>query len=187
MDVGAVLGGDIVLTTPRFELRPLERGDVGALFDHFSDPAVTEFMDIEPLTVRSQAHEIVDWAQGVRADGVGVRWAIRALGGEALIGTCGFNAVVVQRGRRGEIAYDLSRAHWGRGVMAEVLPRMVAFGFEALALRRLEAMVTPGNARSCGLLERHGFQREGVLRGYALWKGAYCDQIVYGRVNDAVD
>ncbi|RIJ43565.1 N-acetyltransferase, partial [Maribellus luteus] len=104
-----------------------------------------------------------------------------------LIGTCGFNAVVVQRGRRGEIAYDLSRAHWGRGVMAEVLPRMVAFGFEALALRRLEAMVTPGNARSCDLLERHGFQREGVLRDYALWKGAYCDQIVYGRVNDAVD
>ena len=107
MDVGAVLGGDIVLTTPRFELRPLERTDVGALFDHFSDPAVTEFMDIEPLTARSQAHEIVDWAQGVRADGVGVRWAIRALGGEALIGTCGFNAVVVQRGRR---ALDPSRA-----------------------------------------------------------------------------
>ena len=33
--------------------------------------------------------------------------------------------------------------------------------------------MTPGNARSCRLLERHGFNREGVLRDYGYWKGRF--------------
>jgi ribosomal-protein-alanine N-acetyltransferase len=110
-----------------------------------------------------------------------VRGAIRERSGGALAGTCGFNNLVVERGRRGEIAYDLGRRWQRRGVMAEVMPVLIEFGFNRLGLHRLEAMVTPGNAPSCRLLERHGFAREGVLRGYGFWKGRYWDQIVYGR------
>ncbi|HIL80321.1 MAG TPA: N-acetyltransferase [Myxococcales bacterium] len=37
------------------------------------------------------------------------------------------------------------------------MPHLETYGFEVLGLRRLEAMVIPGNERSCLLLERHGF------------------------------
>jgi [ribosomal protein S5]-alanine N-acetyltransferase len=174
------LGGDLTQRIGCFLLRPLDQTDVADLFAEFSDPQVVEFMDIEPLIDSDQAVEIIRWAANLRALGAGVRWAIREQDSGAWVGTVGFNALVVERGRRGEVAYDLAAAWQGRGVMAQILPAMIHFGFGRLGLHRLEAMVTPGNERSCRLLERHGFKREGVLAGFGFWKGRYWDQIVYG-------
>lgn len=168
----------------RYQLRPLETADARDLLILFSDPQVTAYMDIEPLTRLAQAQEIVDWAQELAGSGRGLRWAIRRQGEGRLIGTCGFNALELGRGRRGEIAYDLARREWGRGVMSAILPEVIAFGFEQLGLRRLEAMVTVGNSRSSKLLERHGFVSEGQLRDHGYWKGRFWDQIVYGRLAD---
>lgn len=177
------LRGDLIVDAGNFELRPLAPADAGELFAHLADVEVTAFMDIPPLNEIEDAHAIIDWASSLRAVGGGVRWSIRERTTGAFVGTAGFNALIIERGRRGEIAYDLGRAWWGRGVMAGVLPTLVSFGFERLTLRRLEALVTPGNDRSCRLLERHGFAREGVLREYGFWKGRYWDQIVYGRLS----
>jgi ribosomal-protein-alanine N-acetyltransferase len=174
------LAGDLALGAGPFVLRPLEPGDAAEIFAEFADPRVVEYMDIDPLDDLSEAEAIIQWAQNLRALGAGVRWSIRERAGGGLVGTCGFNALVVERGRRGEVAYDLRADAWGRGVMRAVLPVLVDFGFDRLGLHRLEAMVTPGNARSCRLLERHGFAREGVLAGYGFWKGRYWDQIVFG-------
>ncbi len=174
------LAGDLALGVGPLALRPLELSDGADLLEEFSDPAVVEFMDIDPLTHLDQAEAIIRWAANLRALGAGLRWAIREQATGAWVGTCGFNAIVVERGRRGEIAYDLAPRWQGRGVMAEILPAMIDFGFGRLALHRLEAMVTPGNHPSCRLLERHGFTREGVLAGYGFWKGRYWDQILFG-------
>jgi ribosomal-protein-alanine N-acetyltransferase len=174
------LAGDLILAADRFELRPLEMSDAADLLAEFSDPKVVEWMDIEPLRDLNEARAIISWAQDRRALGAGCRWAIRDRASGDFAGTCGFNQIVVERGRRGEIAYDLTIPWQGRGVMHAVLPAVVDFGWRRLALHRLEAMVTPGNQRSCALLERHGFTREGVLAGYGFWKGRYFDQIVYG-------
>ena len=163
-------------------LRPLSAADATELRILFGDPEVTAFMDIDPLATEAEALEVIGWARELAGRGEGVRWGVRRAG--RLIGTCGFNKLELDRGRRGEIAYDLERAAWGQGVMAEILPYVMAFGFGELGLHRLEAMVTVGNARSCGLLERLGFQREGVLRDHGFWKGRFWDQIVYGRLED---
>jgi ribosomal-protein-alanine N-acetyltransferase len=174
------LSGDLIVTAGRFELRPLDMSDAPDILAEFSDPRVVEWMDIEPLNDLEEARAIIGWAQAQRALGAGLRWAIRERAHREVVGTCGFNQIVVERGRRGEIAYDLTVAWQGRGVMGAVLPAVVDFGWGRLGLHRLEAMVTPGNQRSCALLERHGFTREGVLAGYGFWKGRYFDQIVYG-------
>jgi ribosomal-protein-alanine N-acetyltransferase len=179
------LSGDLTIAAGRFELRPLEMTDAPDLLAEFSDPRVVEWMDIDPLNELDEAEAIVRWAQGQRALGAGLRWAIRERTLGEFVGTCGYNQIVVERGRRGEIAYDLTVAWQGRGVMGAVLAAAIDFGWDRLALHRLEAMVTPGNARSCALLERHGFAREGVLAGYGFWKGRYFDQIVYGLTREA--
>jgi ribosomal-protein-alanine N-acetyltransferase len=176
-------GASLVWRTERFVMRPLEPDDAPGLLALFGDPEVVEFMDIDPLEDLDEALGVVDWACERRADGLGVRWAIRAQGQDALIGTCGFNTLERDRGRRGEVAYDLARAQWGRGVMSEILPGLLDFGHRGLGLRRIEAFVTPGNARSCRLLERHGFECEGVLRAYGFWKGRFWDQMVFARLD----
>ncbi|HEY1561256.1 MAG TPA: GNAT family protein [Caulobacteraceae bacterium] len=178
------LSGGLRISTEAFELKPLCHDDADDLLAEFGDPGVVEWMDIEPLETLGQVTSIIDWAAGQRALGAGVRWTIRRRADGAFAGTCGFNRIALERGRRGEIAYDLTRAWQGRGVMGQVLPAVIAFGWARLRLHRLEALVTPGNARSCALLERHGFTREGVLAGYGFWKGCFWDQIVYGKVAD---
>ena len=181
--VSAVLEGPCRLDIAGYALAPLCDADIDEVFAHFSDPQVTEFLDIEPVEARFQTWDVIDWAEGVRAAGTGVRWSIRD-GEGAFLGTCGFHRLTYLQARRGEIGYDLGVAYWGRGVMRQILPALLAFGHGLLDLHRIEALVTPGNARSCALLERHGFAREGVLAGYGFWKGRFWDQIVYGKVAD---
>jgi ribosomal-protein-alanine N-acetyltransferase len=172
---------------PGLSLRPLEDEDAAEVLAHFADPRVVEFLDIDPLSSLDDALSTIGWAKTQRDAGRGVRWAIREAPGGRFVGTCGFNALIFDRGRRGEVAYDLSPAWWGRGIMSAVMPALIDFGLDTLALHRLEAMVTPGNGRSCRLLERHGFVFEGVLAGYGYWKGRYWDQIVYGLTRGSLD
>ncbi|MDR3513665.1 MAG: GNAT family protein [Caulobacteraceae bacterium] len=169
------------LRTARFSLEPLAPEDLDALLVHFGDPRVTEFLDIQPLVDRSGARDVLDWAEALRGSGLGLRWGIRDEA-RRFVGTCGFHMMTFERGRRAEIGYDLEPGFWGRGVMAEVLPAALTFGYDVLGLHRIEAMVTPGNARSCAVLERHGFRREGVLRDYAFWRERFWDQILYARL-----
>lgn len=172
----------LVWSTARFVLRPLEAVDAPELLDLFGDRDVVEYMDIAPLQDLTGALGVIEWAQDRRARSLGVRWGVRPLGGGPLIGTCGFNTLERDRGRRGEVAYDLARGWWGRGAMSEILPKVLDFGFEGLSLRRIEAMVTVGNDRSCRLLERHGFRCEGRLRYHGWWKGRFWDQLIYARL-----
>lgn len=169
------------LRTQRFKLSPLTRDDIDAVLTHFGDPEVTRYLDIHPLAGRSDARDVIDWAEALRSSGSGLRWAIRDREG-GFVGTCGFHLMTFERGRRAEIGYDLGRAWWGRGVMDEVIPPALAFGYGVLSLHRIEALVTPGNDRSCDVLERHGFLREGVLRDYGFWKDQFWDQILYARM-----
>ena len=175
---------DVLVSTASYHLRPIRETDEPDLLVHFADPEVVEFMDIDPLEDTAEAHGIVAWATGLREFGDGVRFVIRDKATGAFIGTAGFNTLEVDRGRRGEIAYDIARDFWGKGVMAEVLPKVIDLGFGNLGLRRLDAFVTPGNTRSTQLLERHGFQLEGRLRDYGYWKGQFWDQLLFARLSE---
>jgi [ribosomal protein S5]-alanine N-acetyltransferase len=173
------LSGDLTFNVGPWRLAPLAPDDAPDVLKEFCDPAVTAYLDIEPLTGLEEAEAIITWAQNQRALGAGVRWAIRGPHG-TFAGTCGFNRIILERGRRGEVAFDLCAAWQGRGVMSEILPAVMTIGWRRLDLHRLEALVTPGNDRSCALLERCGFVREGVLAGFGWWRGRYWDQIIYG-------
>lgn len=164
------------LDTERYRLDLLQPADAAALLTHFADPDVTRYLDFDPLTDLAAARSIVDWTQGLTRNRAGGRWAIRSRDGGAWLGTAGFNAITRARASRGEIAYDLAREWWGRGVMREVLPALLRVGFVDLDLNRLEAFVTPGNEASRRLLTRHGFRQEGLLRAYGRWRGRDWDQ-----------
>jgi ribosomal-protein-alanine N-acetyltransferase len=169
------------LATANYQLAPLSTEDLTDLLAHLGDARTVEYMDIEPLSDVADAYAIIAWAMRIATKGDGVRWSIRDRSG-AFVGTAGFNTIVRERGARGELAYDVVRPRWRRGVMAEVLPAVLDHGFGALGLRRIEALVTPGNVGSEALLEKHGFVREGLLRDHGFWKGRYWDQWLYARL-----
>jgi ribosomal-protein-alanine N-acetyltransferase len=81
---------------------------------------------------------------------------------------------------RAEIGYVLAQEFWGAGHMLEAMKAFVAFAFEQVGLRRLEAEIDPRNGTSAKLLERLGFVREGLLRQRWAMKGEVTDSSLYG-------
>ncbi|MEM1216091.1 MAG: GNAT family protein [Bacteroidota bacterium] len=63
-----------------------------------------------------------------------------------------------------EIAYFLDQHHAGRGIMTEVLTRMIQFAFRQLQLNRLALRTLVDNYASQRLARKVGFRREGDLR-----------------------
>ena len=63
--------------------------------------------------------------------------------------------------------------------MAEALAAVLTFGFTAMGLNRVEALTFPQNTASKSLLDKLGFQAEGLLREYEFIKGAAQDMAIY--------
>lgn len=66
--------------------------------------------------------------------------------------------------RRCELGDGVLPRHWGKGLGREAVRLTLAFAFDRLGMRRIEAGVDPRNLASCRLLGRVGFRREGLLR-----------------------
>jgi RimJ/RimL family protein N-acetyltransferase len=106
-------------------------------------------------------------------------WGI-ALGMEGrVIGTCTLFRLDEQN-RRAELGYALAREHWGQGLMSEALTALLEYAFSALDLHRIEADVDPRNEPSVRILERLGFQREGLFRERWLVGGETQDSLMLG-------
>ena len=156
------------LETERLVLRRLRASDAGSLYAIMSDEEVARFYDDDAFTDLSQAREQIEaWAGGYEA-GRSIRWGISRKGAETIIGTCGYYGLHRWHMRAG-IGYELARPYWRQGIMTEALQAIIGFGFSECGLKRIQALVMPGNEASEGLLGKLGFQVEGVLREYENW------------------
>lgn len=82
----------------------------------------------------------------------------------------------------GQIGYWIGERYAGKGLMLEALALIVGHAFEVLRLHRIEAACIPDNLRSLRLLEKAGFQREGLLRSYLRINGMWQDHYLYALV-----
>ncbi|KAI8011465.1 putative N-acetyltransferase p20 [Camellia lanceoleosa] len=81
---------------------------------------------------------------------------------------------------RAEIGYVLGSNYWGRGIVTQAVKMAARSVFvEWPHLERLEALVDVENKGSQRVLEKSGFQREGVLRKYYLQKGRARDTVIF--------
>jgi ribosomal-protein-alanine N-acetyltransferase len=71
--------------------------------------------------------------------------------------------------------------------MAEALRAANAFVFGSMRLHRIMANYRPENERSARLLERLGFEREGLARDYLFIDGAWRDHVLTALVNPHFD
>lgn len=70
-----------------------------------------------------------------------------------------------------EIGYQVSEDYHGRGIMTAALRILLDQIFEKTALRRIMAYVHDQNVASCRVLEKLGFQKEGLLREHFIING----------------
>jgi ribosomal-protein-alanine N-acetyltransferase len=82
----------------------------------------------------------------------------------------------------GQIGYWIGERYAGKGLMLEGLQLLVGHAFQTLRLHRVEAACIPDNRRSIRVLEKAGFQREGLLRSYLRINGVWQDHYLYALI-----
>ena len=170
---------DVTLATARLDLRPLTPADAPALFALKSDADVQRYGSHTPWTQPEQALAWLERDRQGMADGLHVQFAVRRREDDAMLGTCTLYDID-EPCRRAEVGYALLPSAWGRGYANEAVTALLDWGFEHLALNRVEADIDPRNTASARALERLGFTREGHLRERWIVGGEVCDSWIYG-------
>ncbi|MHB8912039.1 MAG: GNAT family N-acetyltransferase [Lysobacter sp.] len=167
------------LAGERIRLRGFRADDLDAFFALHADPEVMRYWSFPAWTELSQAQERFASARSGHDPERLLCWAIAQRTDDQLIGGVTLFAIDRRQGRA-EVGYSLRSGHWGRGLAREALQLALAHAFDTLGLRRVEADIDPRNNASCGLAERMGFVREGVLRERWLVAGELQDSAMYG-------
>ncbi len=143
--------------------RALGPADLPVLHGLYMDPEANRFLDYEPMD--EEAFRPI--FEAIVREGE----TRLVLDGDRVVGTYRLH---VQPFRCAHVAtlgsFATPPAARGRGLGGEILGAIVA-GLPARGIRRLELLVEADNARAIRFYEKHGFVREGVLRGAFRRKG----------------
>ena len=150
-----------LLETERLILRELRPEDAETVFRLLSDAEVVRYYD--PLmTHLEQAQRSIERHRARFENNEGIRWGITMKGEDTIVGNCGFFRD--KDNFLAELSYVLAKSYWNKGFMPEALEAIIAFGFEHYQLHRIEAHVALPNLASVRVLQKLGFQEEGLLR-----------------------
>jgi ribosomal-protein-alanine N-acetyltransferase len=163
---------DPPLTDGVVTLRAWRPDDLAVVAAFGRDEDNVRFGDVAPGSRQEEAVGFLATMERRRREGSGLSFAVTDAR-DAVLGTCDIRLPMPGMG---EIGYLLDPPARGRGAMTRALRLMVAWAFAELDLVRVQAFVSPDNARSMQLLERLGFAREGLLRSY---RGPGADRIAY--------
>ena len=81
--------------------------------------------------------------------------------------------------RTGELGYYIGEPYWGKGLCTSAVEQARDFIFGNTDIVRIFAEPFSYNTASCRVLEKAGFQLEGVLRKNAFKNGRYLDMKMY--------
>ncbi len=157
------------LTGRDVSLRGLQPADAAALFACRSHPEVLEHTSLDEPTPDLVGHHITR-VRHAYEQRTSCQLAITLREDQGLIGTCGFTDWSLTH-EWAELAYDLARPYWGRGLASQAVGAALRWAFEDVGFRRVHAVVMTTNERSVRLLERAGFVREGTLRQFRICRG----------------
>lgn len=82
------------------------------------------------------------------------------------------------------VGYWIGGPYAGQGYMSASVALATAYAFDDLKLHRVEAACLPHNKASIRVLEKNGFQREGLARRYLRINNDWQDHLLFARLVD---
>ncbi|HWS52798.1 MAG TPA: GNAT family N-acetyltransferase [Pyrinomonadaceae bacterium] len=154
----------VALETERLILRPWAGEDAAALFEMCRDAETMRYVgDGRPWAGVERAREWLARKAAASAGREFGKWAVVEKGSGRLVGSCGFDPPS-ETMPEVELGYLFARDSWGRGYATEAAGACMRFAFDALRLPRVVARVSPANTPSRRVLEKLGFDFEGLRR-----------------------
>ena len=170
------------IQTDRLILKEITSSDCQRVLAIFSDPLVVKFYDIQPITDQAEALRLIEGFAAWFKLGEAIRWGIWHAQTNQLIGTCCFDQIH-PKFRRVNLGYNLGTQFWGQGYASEACGAIIELAFKkglATEVNRIQAITILENTKSEMVLERLGFQCEGLLREYGYWENRPWDMNMFG-------
>ena len=162
---------------PTLTLRYAGPDDAPRLLELASDPEVTRWFSWGPYASAAEPAAYIESLPAKRDAGVLLDFLV-VHREDGPIGVTGLSELA-PRDRRATVGTWFGRDWWGQGVNAESKALIAALAFDRLGMERLTAWANTRNGRSQAALERVGFRREGVLRGWHRHGEAMHDVVVF--------
>jgi ribosomal-protein-alanine N-acetyltransferase len=174
-------GALLRLSGSRCVLRTWTRSDVPSIVRHADNINIARHLRDRFPHPYTRAHALAFMAH-VAAANPPTNFAID-VDGEAVGGIGYVRGSDIER-FSAEVGYWLAESYWGRGIMTEALRLLTRHLFADIHLLRLFAVPLADNAGSIRVLEKAGYQREGLLRASCVKYGERRDQLLYALVNE---
>lgn len=167
-----------LISTPNFLLREINPELVSKIVSSCKDHEIMEYLNIETLDLLGVEKEKL--RKGISSyHFTFLYFQIIEKKSNTIIGWCGYHTWIPKH-QKAEIGYVLNdKKNWGKGIMKEVLPFVLNFGFKEMNLHRIEAMTARENLVSKKLLLNNGFIYEGLLRKNYLKNQVFEDSEMY--------
>lgn len=171
-----------VLNTQRFNLREFTKNDLSNIYLGLSHPEVIKYYGVS-YTSKEAAKEQLEWFKNLEKEETGIWWAISSKENSQFLGAVGFNNLSKIH-RKAELGFWLLPEFWKKGIISEVLPEVVDFGFKDLNLHRVEAMVETPNINSKNVLKKMKFLHEGQMKDCEIKNGVFISIDIFARINE---
>lgn len=165
--------GPVFLEGERLNLCTIRPDDYAFIVEHVNDPTVRHggFEDIRTPVTEDDLARIVEEADD--------RHTFLACRGETPVGSS-FLVDVDTEGRKAELGYWIVPEKQGNGYASEAAELCLVHAFDQLGLHKVWARTVADNEASKRVLEKLGFQREGVLREHWQGFGRFVDEYRFG-------
>ncbi len=170
------------LHTERLTLRRADATDIPQLYRLRSDEQIMKYIPRPVATSPDEIAEFLRLTDEKIASNKMINWKISIKGDPTLIGTIGFYYIKPEH-YRAEIGYMLLPEFQGKGYVSEAIAAVVNYGFEAMGLHSIEALVDPENIASRAVLKKCGFVREAYFKENEFYNGKFLDTVVYSKLN----
>lgn len=166
------------LETNRLKLVQVKVEHTQSFFEIMSKDEVTKYYGMDSLKSIEDASKIVKSFQSTYENKRGIRWGIILKDTGDFVGTLGLNNLSTWS-KKAEIGFELHPSHWNKGITSEAVKEVLRYSFEYLELFRIGAVTYPQNEPSIQLLNRLGFTKEGLLRGYLYQNNQSHDSLIF--------
>jgi len=83
-----------------------------------------------------------------------------------------------------EMGYWLAEPYWGRGIVSKAVHALTTYAFQHTDLIRIYATVFESNLASMRVLDKNGFQLEGILRKNVVKRGVVLDNYLFAKIKE---
>lgn len=172
-----------VLTTAHYLLRGIRRSDAPCLFPFFSDRDTMKFITPHPaVSVKDVEVQILEDLE-LNTLEEQLDWVIETKHDFTVIGTFRFHKIDKWH-RKAEMGAVIGAPFQKKGIMTEIMPAVLDYGFHKLGFNRIFGDIFASNEGSAKILQAYGFMKEGTLRQTDFDGHTFHDTVVYSLLKE---